>query len=637
MPKILIKAMPRGIGRKGKVIKILPSGKVLYQSDIEARKRYLAKRKLERQAEQKKKAKEKKKKFVVKKDKKVYHSDIKARGKFVAKRTEKRVVKQDQVKQETAKKEAVRESRMATEVSKLGQRYAETLGEKEPRKPLIDKYLSKVKKPTTETEKRVLSFVQDWPSKEVYAYKVRMGATRGMAMDDFMDLLENNKYTMYKNRLGFHIIRKGLGEDIPMYLPFLRKGLLQKIKEKLHLAPSTTNPSVNRWQKVMKESASNQNEMTKDWRQGIFESKYKNRPKEKASRAYLLGFYAGRIKRSKKMMKTQGDRLARLLQEARNRGISIAKSFDNNFDLTKGIKDLPLLPSPTNPSVRRHQKPGEEPAPVKKPAKVEPKKAEYSGKLEKAAKKFKSMTYSNFVEKDCEKEGDSLIALKQGKRTGYNVFSYDVAGQAYIDDLTASDKFNLMYHNYTANSKHGKQLLNELKSAGLTPDYDIGLKASAVQWPDSWGEKDPVDLSEESVVKMNPENGKKERYRIGKTAEYAIVFRCKDKKEAEKVNAFLNKRTVRTTEEYKYSIKDSWWAPDIRSSSSEHYDELEERVANIKVLKKQGVITLSKKEIKKEGYTSNKVYVNKHLAKYINKAISRMVYLVKSLKGILGE
>ena len=640
MPNILIKAMPKGLGVRAHIHHYTKSGEPVYQSEWEARERWLKRRK------------------------KAGHKHAVS----VA-------IKEGIV-------EAKAERKVAAAVESLGRAYSKEIGE--VMKPMEDKFLAKVRKPKTELEQRVLSFIEDWPSRNVPAYKVRWEVGQGMSMDDFMDLLEENGYELFNNQLGMFYIKKAFGK-VPMFL-MLSKSMMGRIKAGLHLLPSKINSRIKRWQKTLRESPANAGAMAKDWKQGVFDSRYKNRPKDNSSRSYLLGFHAGMIKRSPSLMQKHGERLTRLLQEARSRGISIAKSFDDSMDLIKGKarkndpkyrldpskhryvlttaeqKPQPKLAKPEAEGQRKPGQPepsgttksqihsdvlggGKEP-PVKVPAvsgagehggtgeDEEPEKAgDYAKKFNRSIEKIKDVRFSNFVAKDAEAEGDK--ALKDTEATGYNVATYDVAGDDYTTKLFDKKEHNYIYHNYTHNTTHAIALLNAMEKEGLEPEYSIMLKASAVQWGADWAKEEGIDYGD-SFKKKNNE-GVEETFEIGKSAEYSIIFNCKDKAEVEKVNDFMVKKAMQNLEDGKTknpeAVKDSWVIPDIRYSNAEKADELEKRVANYKRMKTQNVIILSTKEFKEgTGYRPVDVYINKGLADFIKSLLTRM-NLFKNMTG----
>jgi len=125
-------------------------------------------------------------------------------------------------------------------------------------------------------------------------------------------------------------------------------------------------------------------------------------------------------------------------------------------------------------------------------------------------------------------------------------------------------------------------------------------------WDDSW-DKEP-EMTYEKV------DGKT----LGRSLQYSIIFKPKNKKEADKLADELNKVANRNEKnpDAKGAIEKSWFVPDIRSTGG-RYDEYEKNYVNYKTIGNKDLMFLSKKPQQADGFNSSELYLNPELSEFI--------------------
>ncbi len=308
------------------------------------------------------------------------------------------------------------------------------------------------------------------------------------------------------------------------------------------------------------------------------------------------------------------------------------------------IKDLPLLPSKTNPAWRRHQRPNGKPALQVGEHTVEPdildtlvkqvneqhrgktvdEKVQYLKKLIEAhatgdtsatglrgagmgvpeyGRNFQEQIkglpqkFDDFVPQSVKQAGDRMI--RAGATTGYNIDSYGV-GKGDYSRLLREGSNRILYHQYVQHPEHGEELLRRLGQAGITTPYDVTTIATSVKWDSKWGEEPEIELED-------GEDGQ-----IGRSVQYVIAFKPTDKREADKLVKIFEKVAKHGQKE---AIPHSWFVQDIRSSFKEKVDHFERKVLNIKRMGERELLLLRKEAI--DGFTAQNVWLNRDLSKFV--------------------
>jgi hypothetical protein len=205
-----------------------------------------------------------------------------------------------------------------------------------------------------------------------------------------------------------------------------------------------------------------------------------------------------------------------------------------------------------------------------------------------------SHSFKQLVSRELSDFGDHEILL-QDLEDAYNVSLDDK-----YSELFKSDKARFVYHQYIAYPNHGAELAATFRDHGLPYEFEVSIRASAVQWNEEWPE--PAGI-EKDVIEGDV---------IAKTVEYAMIFDVGNEAE---VDAMLRIVEDLFTEKEGQDCKSNSWAiPDVRIVGIEKISGTEEVVLNNFLADK--IIILAKSPIPGVEY-KKKILVNKSLAEVI--------------------
>jgi len=215
--------------------------------------------------------------------------------------------------------------------------------------------------------------------------------------------------------------------------------------------------------------------------------------------------------------------------------------------------------------------------------KLAPATEEYVQKYRKwtgsVPKKFEA-----WVSPRVKKEGDSYLLRK--KASGYNIDSYEVADEGIYSHMMTADEKIISYHMYAQSVDHGEELLAVMHEQGLSPEYTVVKRASAVFWDDNWG---PLD-KEQTFREVDTPEGKK---KIAYSSDYILAFRPQTEAEGEAITKLIQDRT-NTTHNPSKALPHSYYVPDVRSSKK--VDAFDRAFLNVKRMGRQELCILTKND-----------------------------------------
>lgn len=217
--------------------------------------------------------------------------------------------------------------------------------------------------------------------------------------------------------------------------------------------------------------------------------------------------------------------------------------------------------------------------------------------------------FNQYVPEQVKRAGDDLI--KAGE-TGYNIDSYGASAGGDYSHFLRQGYNRIVYHNYTEHPDHAVELLKRLRASGLAIPYDVATLATSVKWDESWPEEKEVP-----VEKLNG-------LAIGRSVQYALVFKPEDKAQADKLVDFFEKNAEADA---KNAIDHSWQIPDWRSSFAEKVDEFQPDILNVKPYGDFELLILTK-DRKLPGFQAVKLWLNAALSQFIK---ATGVVVLKSL------
>ncbi len=195
--------------------------------------------------------------------------------------------------------------------------------------------------------------------------------------------------------------------------------------------------------------------------------------------------------------------------------------------------------------------------------------------------------FDAWVDSKAKAEGDSYL-LRQ-KASNYNIDAYDVTDAGIYAHMLQSKDQTVMYHQYSQDVRHGRELLGLLHEHGIDAEYTVIRRASAVFWDPAWG---PVD-KEMTTRTLDSKNEKGDNHQIAYSSDYILAFRPKDQKQAEGLVELLKDYANRGDSGKPHqAIHGSWKVPDVRSTKA--VDKYEELFLNLKEVGGQDLTILTR-------------------------------------------
>lgn len=260
----------------------------------------------------------------------------------------------------------------------------------------------------------------------------------------------------------------------------------------------------------------------------------------------------------------------------------------------------------------------------KKPRmKLQPETEAYVQKLRKFSEGLPK-SFDQWVQPHLKAEGDAHLLGE--KASGYNIDSYDVADAEIYSHMMTADDHLVMYHMYAQHASHGEEMLALMHESGLSPEYTVVKRASAVAWGEDWTREPELTYRD-----VETPEGKRT---IGYSSDYILAFRARTQEEAEAINNMLVKHGNAKASPDK-AIHRAWEVPDVRASKKT--DAFERKYLNTKRMGSQELNIITGQDwIRKEGKAPSReeardptdreyhrdfhreyVYVNPHLAQFV--------------------
>ncbi len=587
----------KGLGRRGpgsrggRVHHTASSGRVVYQSEWDAKQEWNRKQKkiAEKEAKKKSSLSEKELKTKTATGKTEYKSRVKWWQERSKKIGEKRAVIAKKKKAQEKKIIIAAQTRGEKAVAKVAESLAKIRAKKFPEAKATEKItpmgqnLKKVKPPKNPFQKEIASFIENYELREIpinwMIGHLKMGKHDP---DEVYDFLEGHKYKIRTNAFGQNFVVKSLGVSFPDFRYDSRYCDVLICKGIPHLVPLNPTQDQVPWMEELSKGE-----------------------KLNEARGYVLEGPPGK-RRWRKLRKDEQEQKG-APKAAAAKPSAYIKAFDE-FAEKSNMTDLTYEKFVTSKAHREGMGLINFESGTGSGHNIFSFDTSYKDYFDSIAPKkpAHNIIYHNYTAH--ADHGRELLSImeKEGVAVPYSM-AIKASSVHWPDSWEEKDPVSFEEDNKG----------NELETQKINPYHDDGPTV--------------------------------ERHRIGKTAEYGIAFHCETPEQAEQIGNILNTVALHSANKKRLAKVDkkiakehgvldkAWWVPDIRYTGDAKISNFEDRVLNYKKSGSQYLMSLSRKPFKKGGFKQRPIQLNNDLAFFIKSMYHFAMDLLKSLEKDLGD